>query len=158
MKKKEQTRDDSRKRDIKPVEAVRYRVLLAEDDDEMRSLLAMTLRKSGYEVVECADGIGMLTYLAAFLLPNEFMKEPLDLIISDIRMPGVTGMEVLEGKPQNHNFPPMILITAFGDAETHALARQFGAAAIFDKPFDLDVLLEKIKVVLSEAHVHAGNA
>jgi DNA-binding response OmpR family regulator len=130
---------------------------LAEDDYEMRVLLAMTLRKSGYKVLECSDGIGMLTHLAAFLLPDEFAREPLDLIISDIRMPGVTGMEVLEGKPENRDFPPMILITAFGDAETHALAKQFGAAAIFDKPFDVDVLLEKVKDVLSGAHPHASN-
>lgn len=135
----------------------RYRVLLAEDDDEMRVLLAMTLRKSGYEVVECADGIGMLTHLAAFLLPEEFARESVDLIISDIRMPGVTGMEVLQGKPNKQGFPPMILITAFADAETHALANRFGAAAIFDKPFDMDVLLKKVKDVLSGSHTHAGD-
>ena len=157
MKKKEQTRTYSRKRDTTTGNESRYRVLLAEDDYEMRSLLTMTLRKSGYEVVECADGIGILTHLAAFLLPNEFGKEPVDLIISDIRMPGVTGMEVLEGTPKNRNFPPIILITAFGDTETHALAHQFGAAAIFDKPFDLDVLLEKVKDVLSGTHAHANN-
>ena len=135
----------------------RYRVLLAEDDDEMRVLLALTLRKSGYEVVECADGIGMLTHLAAFLLPEEFARESVDLIISDIRMPGVTGMEVLQGKPKKQGFPPMILISAFVDAETHALANRFGAAAIFDKPFDMDVLLKKVKDVLSGSHAHAGN-
>ena len=135
----------------------RYRVLLAEDDSEMRALLAMALVKSGYDVVECSDGIGMLTHLAAFLLPDEFAGEPVNLIISDIRMPGVTGMEVLEGKPQNRDFPPMILITAFGDAETHALANQYGAAAIFDKPFDVDLLMEKVKEVLSGTHVPIDN-
>jgi two-component system response regulator (stage 0 sporulation protein F) len=157
MKKKKQTRTHSEKTVTAPGNTGRYRVLLAEDDYEMRALLAITLQKSGYEVVECSDGIGMLTHLAAFLLPNEFDREPVDLIISDIRMPGVTGMEVLEGKPKNRDFPPMILITAFGDAETHVLAKQFGAAAIFDKPFDMDVLLEKVKDVLSGAHANAGN-
>ena len=112
----------------------------------------MALRKSGYEVIECSDGTGMLTYLAAFLLPGEFAREPVDLIISDIRMPGVTGLEVLEGKPEDRDFPPMILITAFGDEETHTQAKKFGAAAFFDKPFDVDVLLEKVKEILSGPH------
>jgi two-component system, response regulator, stage 0 sporulation protein F len=157
MKKKEQTLSHAEKTNTTPGNTGRYRVLLTEDDYEMRALLAMALRKSGYKVVECADGIGMLTHLAASLLPDEFAREPVDLIISDIRMPGVTGMEVLEGKPKNGDFPPMILITAFGDAETHARANQFGAAAIFDKPFDVDVLLEKVKDVLSGVHPHTGN-
>jgi DNA-binding response OmpR family regulator len=155
--KKEQTLTHSEKTKTTPGNASRHRVLLAEDDYEMRALLAMALRKSGYIVIECSDGIGMLTYLAAFLLPDEFAEESVDLIISDIRMPGVTGMEVLQGKPKKQGFPPMILITAFGDAETHALSNQFGAAAIFDKPFDVDVFLEKVKDVLSGSHAHAGN-
>jgi DNA-binding response OmpR family regulator len=157
MKKKEQPRTQLEKAHTTQGVTDRHRVLLAEDDPEMRALMAMALRKSGYNVVECSDGIGMLTYLAAFLLPAEFAREPFDLIISDIRMPGVTGMEVLEGKPKNRKFPPMILITAFGDAETHALANRYGAAAIFDKPFDVDVLLDKAKEVLSNAPAHAGN-
>ena len=153
-KKKEQTRVHSKITDPTPENDGLYRVLLAEDDFEMRALLSMALRKSGYTVVECSDGIGMLTHLAAFLLPDEFANAPVDLIISDIRMPGVTGMEVLEGKPEKRGFPPMILITAFGDEETHALAERFGAAAMFDKPFDVDVLLEKVKDVLSGTRAH----
>jgi DNA-binding response OmpR family regulator len=157
MNKEAQTRNSSEETPTTSGNTGRYRVLLAEDDYEMRALLAISLTHSGYEVVECSDGIGMLTYLAAFLLPDEFARESVDLIISDIRMPGVTGMEVLEGKPKNRDFPPMILITAFGDAETHALAKQFGAAAIFDKPFDVDVLLEKVKDILSGAPSQKDN-
>jgi DNA-binding response OmpR family regulator len=125
-----------------------YRVLVAEDDYEMRKLLAGTLKDSGYDVVECPDGMAMLTHLAAFLLPDEFSQEKIDLIISDVRMPGITGMEVLEGKPRHRAFPPMILITAFGDDQTHAMAAQFGAAAMLDKPFDMDDLLGKMTEIL----------
>ena len=150
MKKEAQTQHNSTQADGALNSSGRYRVVLAEDDYEMRSLLAMALRKSGYDVVECSDGTGLLTYLAAFLLPKEFAREPVDLIISDIRMPGVSGLEVLEGKPTNRDFPPMVLITAFGDAQTHALANKLGAAAIFDKPFDVDLLLHKVKSILSE--------
>jgi len=119
-------------------------ILLAEDDKEMRALLALTLRRAGYRVTECHDGVGLLTHLAPFLLPNGIGDQDVCLIISDIRMPGFTGMEVLEGVPKNEGFPPMILITAFGDEKTHALAKEFGAAAMFDKPFDMDDLLAKV--------------
>ena len=125
-----------------------YHILLAEDDKEMRALLALSLRKAGYEVTECHDGVGLLTHLAPLLLPNGIGDNDVDLIISDIRMPGFTGMEVLEGAPKNEGFPPMILITAFGDEETHVLAKEFGAAAMFDKPFDMDDLLAKVHELL----------
>jgi DNA-binding response OmpR family regulator len=126
----------------------RYRILLAEDDKEMRTLLTLALNRFGYGVVACPDGIDMLAHLAAFLLPLQSAGESFDLVISDIRMPGVTGMEVLQGKPDRADFPPMILITAFGDEETHAEAAEYGAAAIFDKPFDVDELIEKVNAIL----------
>lgn len=127
-----------------------YRVLLAEDDYEMRKLLAQALRKAGYDVVECSDGVSMLSHLSVFLLPDEVAHVSVDLIISDIRMPGVTGLEVLEGSFEIEGFPPVIMITAFGDAKTHMRAKRFGAAAVFDKPFDVDVLLQKVNVILSQ--------
>jgi len=136
--------------------ANQYRILLAEDDYEMRTLLAVSLRRSGYDVIECSDGIGLLTHLETFFLPDGFEREAVDLIISDIRMPGITGMEVLEGKPKYRDFPPMIVITAFGDAETHEMAYRCGAAAVFDKPFDVDLLLEKVKDVFEDIHAEDG--
>jgi len=125
-----------------------YHILLAEDDKEMRVLLALSLRKASYRVTECLDGIGLLTHLEPFLLSKRIGDKNINLIISDIRMPGMTGMEILEGAPRNKGFPPMILITAFGDEETHSLAKELGAAAIFNKPFNLDDLLAKVHDLL----------
>ena len=53
-------------------------------------------------------------------------------------MPGITGLEVLEGMHKCKAFDPMVLITAFGDEEMDAQAHQFWGAAIFKKPFDID--------------------
>jgi two-component system response regulator (stage 0 sporulation protein F) len=122
-------------------------ILLAEDDKEMRSLLALMLRKEGYQVCECRDGLSLLDMLSSFFLPSEEHKN-FDLIISDIRMPGITGMEILMGANELDNFPPIILITAFGDKETHMQAERLGAAALFDKPFDIDELLKKVHAIL----------
>jgi DNA-binding response OmpR family regulator len=121
------------------------RILLAEDDKEMRSLLALKLRNAGYEVSESPDGFNLLDHLGSFLLPDAEEHEPVDLIISDIRMPGVSGLRILEGVHEMKGFPPMILITAFGDAKTHEEADRFGVAAMFDKPFNIDDLLAKVK-------------
>ena len=126
-----------------------FRILLADDDDEMRKLLTEVFHKAGYAVTECSNGVDLLVHLESFLFPDRNGQPHLDLIISDIRMPGITGMEILEGVQKIKEFPPMILITAFGDDETHQLAKKYNAAAIFDKPFDFDDLLDKVRELLT---------
>jgi CheY-like chemotaxis protein len=122
-------------------------ILVAEDHADMRDLLAQTLRRAGYDVTEVPDGWGLLSLLGACLLHSQD-EEPVDLVISDIRMPGVTGMEVLRGAEDSPEFPPIILITAFGDSRTHEEAERLGAKAVFDKPFDLEDLLTKVREIV----------
>ena len=64
-------------------------------------------------------------------------------------MPGFTGLEILKVMYQYENCPPTILITAFGDEEIHAEAIRLGAAAMFDKPFEIDDLLANIHEIVS---------
>jgi len=114
-------------------------ILLAEDDDEMRAMLASMLRRYDYEVIEASDGLSLITQLEAEAAGRN--TGPLiELVISDVRMPGRSGLEVLEGLRAQHRNMPFILITAFGDPETHAAARRLGAIAVLDKPFELDHL------------------
>ena len=113
----------------------------------MRVLLARALHDAGYEVVTCRNGVELLEHLGAYFLPDE-EQEPIALIISDVRMPGLTGLEILEGLSKHQDFPPSILITAFGDAGTHADAARFGALAVFAKPFDLDDLLARVRKIV----------
>jgi DNA-binding response OmpR family regulator len=120
----------------------RPRILLAEDDDRLRQLLAKVVRADGYAVVECRDGIELFGYLEAFVGRHTTLD--FDAIISDILMPGPTGLEVLEALCDRAGFPPVILITAFGDKGTHARAQKARAAAVLDKPFELDELLAKL--------------
>jgi len=124
----------------------RPRILVAEDDRDMRVLIASSLRSQGYFVTECDNGVQLLDRLAGFLLPQNGHRY--DLVISDIRMPGVTGLEVLKGLYQCVNAPPMVLITAFGDQQTHESAARAGAAAVFDKPFELNDLLTKVREII----------
>lgn len=110
-------------------------VLLAEDDPDMRQLLGDTLRDDGYLVREAADGVELVDFLARKTTGGQ--GELPDLVVSDIRMPGHTGMEVLTSLRQEFWALPVILITAFGDPETHNEARRLGAAAVLDKPFSI---------------------
>jgi DNA-binding response OmpR family regulator len=114
------------------------RVLLAEDDSAMRSLIARSLRTEGYEVYEHSDGAPLLTFLQEQRLKKEV---PVDLVITDIQMPTCSGLEFFLVLRRLAPTLPVILITAFGDAQTHAYARHAGAAAVFDKPFEITELL-----------------
>jgi len=108
------------------------RILVAEDDGEMRSLLLDALRRDGYEVCEAEDGGRLLAQVAD-------ASKPLDLVISDIRMPICTGLAILEAMRRTGLSVPVILMTAFGDQETRALVEGLGAI-LFDKPFGMDDL------------------
>lgn len=125
-------------------QAAGRQVAIAEDDDELRSLLATMLRRAGYGVREFSSGSQLLKSLSASDNPAALASDPafgIDLVISDIRMPGASGLDVL-AKLHGANQPvPVVLMTAFGDRSTHEQALQMGAAALIDKPFELDELL-----------------
>ncbi|HEX7478476.1 MAG TPA: response regulator [Polyangiales bacterium] len=120
-------------------EAASVRVMLAEDDTEMRNLLVAVLKRDGHELVEARSGSHLLDLLGTQLL-HARDRPAADLIITDIRMPGASGLDVVAGLRHAGWATPVIFITAFGDAATHAQALRLGAKVVFDKPFDLDDL------------------
>ncbi len=138
--------DDWAVRSVTPAAGGQPRVLIAEDDDKMRQLLAKVVRADGYAVVECRNGMELFGHLEAFVGRQATLE--LDAIISDILMPGPTGLEILEALHDRTGFPPVILITAFGDKGTHTRAQKAGAAAMLDKPFEIDELLAKLREIV----------
>lgn len=118
-------------------------VLLAEDDEELRRLLARKLRRCGCEVIEARNGLQLVELVyerAVEPLPDSLA--PAALIITDHRMPGRTGLEVASLLRSVNGSTPLIVISAFTDAQTQAEARRLGVTAVFDKPFDLDELAQ----------------
>jgi DNA-binding response OmpR family regulator len=118
----------------------------------MRALLALAFQAEGYEVVECMDGRQLLhciEHLYPACPPNASQRR--DVIITDVRMPGVSGLTVLEQMHRRGGVPPIILITAFGDEQTHRLARQLGATMSVDKPFEIPWFLDLIRDVVSRS-------
>ena len=126
------------------------RLLLAEDDPELRHLLATVLRRDGHHVTEARSGIELLDWVAAELDEHGSLDR-FDLIISDIRLPGFSGLDMLASLRTAECPVPVVLITAFGDEATHAQAERLGAAAMFDKPFDVDDLRTTVSQVIDAA-------
>lgn len=129
------------------------RLLLAEDDLELRELLAYVLRADGHEVVEARDGHELLAVLS---MGFERGHDPFALVVSDVRMPGLTAFDVLTRLQRALTDTPVILITAFGDQTTHLRAHRMGACRVFDKPFDFDDLRAAVHETLHQQRRHAS--
>ena len=117
------------------------RILVVDDDLAIREMVAMALEKSGYRVDRAVG------YAAALAAIQEHQP---DLIVSDIYMPGGTGLDLLKEVQELADPPPLILMTAKGSIETAALAMKDGVFDYLAKPFDLDVMLERVRVALAE--------
>jgi CheY-like chemotaxis protein len=115
------------------------RVFLADDDFDIRLLVSTTLRREGFDVVEAATGSELLDHVGASMLFGE--DQPPELIVSDIRMPGFSGLGILEGLRASNWTTPFVLITAFGGELAIREAISRGADAVLEKPFDVDVLV-----------------
>lgn len=113
----------------------RPRILLAEDDPELRGLIRRSLTRDGFEVVECSDGAELLV-----VARHDWRTDvhP-DLVVTDQRMPGFTGIEAVAGMRCMGLWIPALIITAFPEPEFGERAAALGAA-VLAKPFDIDDL------------------
>ena len=119
------------------------RILLAEDDPEMRALVAGALRRDGFEVDEVDDGEALLDRIEHMVRTHRWGYYA--AVVTDVRMPVLSGLDILAVLHCSGSMMPVIIITAFGDEEIHAEARELGAAAVFDKPFDVDALRDAVR-------------
>ncbi len=135
----------------------RGRVLVAEDDDDIRFGLVELLRTQGYQVIPLRDGAALLDALASSLLLDRTSPPP-DLVVSDVRMPGFNGLSILEGLRFAGWLTPFIIITAFGDDESKKRAERVGATAFFDKPLDLATLERVVADVVDRERTKTRDA
>jgi len=131
----------------KALVALGPRILLVEDDPEMRRMLAVLLRRDGYGVTEVADGDEALEWLGTGLLDGEPSRIPA-LIVSDVRLPSLSGLDILAGARLWPRRIPVILITGFGDEDLHEQARALGAVCVLDKPFPISSLRSAVRFAL----------
>jgi len=112
---------------------VPVRILVAEDDAEMLGLLERVLTEEGYEVLTARDGHEAV---------HRVEEGEFDLVLSDVRMPGPDGREVLRRAMAQRLHQPVVLMTAFGSISSAVDAMRAGAYHYLTKPFNLDDLLE----------------
>ena len=149
MKDENETRNPETSRSADPGEKTGPRppkIIIAEDDEEMASLLVRAFKKAGYDVDACQNGWDLLRLLGVF--PASDAYKSVSLVVSDIRLRGISGLDALKTCGYAGRFPPIILITAFGDQRTHDQARKYGAVDMLDKPFDIDELLNKVRDIV----------
>jgi len=116
------------------VDKDKIRILVAEDDEQMVDLLVRVLGEEGYEVTAVRDGAQALAKLE---------QDPgFDLVLTDLRMPGVDGMELLRRAMARQLRQPVILMTAFGSIESAVQAMREGAYHYLAKPVHIEDLLE----------------
>jgi DNA-binding response OmpR family regulator len=128
------------------------RVVVADDDEDFRGLVAEALRDDGYDVVEESDGGRLLVRITATYTSG---ATPIDLIISDVCMPVCSGIEILKGLRKANWSTPVILMTGFGDGDIRASAAYLGAV-LFEKPFDAAALRSRVKELLLAPPSHRG--
>jgi two-component system, response regulator, stage 0 sporulation protein F len=128
-------------------------IVLAEDDDDLRSILADLLRKDGYRVIEARDGGYLMAGLSCWCFDGLSIGQNV-LLVTDARMPNADGLSVIRTLAAQGRTPRFILMTAFGEPQLHAEARQLGALAVFDKPFDFDDLRRTVRQVALRIALH----
>jgi len=124
------------------------RILVAEDNLDMRQLVADCLRRDGYEVQEVADGDELLVRIEETFALQRTAKR-LDLVVTDVNMPGYTGLEILTGIRDAGLTIPVILMTA---SQNDSLRAEAGSlhAAFLQKPFLAEQLRELVRSVLRQ--------
>jgi CheY-like chemotaxis protein len=120
------------------------RVLLAEDDEDFRTLLTRRLADAGYFVVEAEDGDAMLDLLVDASSLDADRALTYHAIITDVVMPGFSGIDVLRAFRRSTASAALIVMSAFNDARIAQAARALGAAAFLLKPFDTEELVRTL--------------
>jgi CheY-like chemotaxis protein len=123
------------------------RVLLAEDDPDTREALAEALEEAGLQVILARDGNELLNLLIDGSLQEETQRA-YDAIVTDVVMPGFSGIDVLVALRRSTAFIPVIIVTGHVDPSTVRTAERLGVTALFRKPVDLNEVLKVLKTSL----------
>ena len=122
------------------------KILVADDELSMRQFLEILLKKEGHEVVCAGDG------QEAF---SRFQSDPVDLVISDIKMPRIDGLELLRRVKEQRSSLPVIMVTAYASPEDAIAAMKAGAYDYLTKPFKLEEIKSVIRNALEQTKEQA---
>lgn len=127
---------------------MKSRILVVDDEESIREFLEIMLKKEGYEITLAEDGQKAKDLLT---------KKTFDMIISDLQMPHVTGIELLKHVKESYPETVFMLITAFGTTETAVEAMKMGAYDYLTKPFKIDEVRLNIQNALRSRNLEVEN-
>ncbi|HEY0906536.1 MAG TPA: sigma 54-interacting transcriptional regulator, partial [Methylophilus sp.] len=125
-----------------------HTILAVDDEPNMRRLLEISLRQAGYKVVSAANGRDALALIQA---------QPVDLVVSDLHMPGMSGLALLEALRKQYERLPFIMVTAQGEIKTAVEAMKLGASDYILRPFELETLEIAIEKALTVNRIQLEN-
>lgn len=117
------------------------RILVVDDEDGIRKALRIKLSKKGYEIIEAEDGIAATEILQS--------DQKFDMILSDVKMPKMNGLELVEWIQEQEIIIPVVMLTGFIDLDTAVAAMKSGAFDYLTKPVKGDALLAAIDKAIS---------
>ena len=123
-------------------------ILLIDDDDSLRRVVEYNLHEEGYRVITAADGTSGL---------QAFQSQPIDLVLTDIRMPEMDGLELLTRLKSMHPDLPVVILTAHGTIDSAVDAMKLGAADYLTKPFNREQLKAAVRKALEVAALTTEN-
>ncbi|MCE5195217.1 MAG: sigma-54 dependent transcriptional regulator [Nitrospiraceae bacterium] len=123
-------------------------ILIVEDKESMSEMLNETLKSEGYKTIIASDGSEGI---------KKIKEERIDLVLTDLKLPKKSGIEILKSAKEENPFLPVIVMTAYGSVETAVTAMKEGAFDFITKPFDTDHLLLLIKRSLETQRLMTEN-
>lgn len=124
------------------------RILVVDDEVKMRRLLELSLKNMGHDVVQAADGEAALA---------AFDQGPVDLVLSDLRMPRLDGLGLLRALRERGDDVPVIVLTAFGTIESAVEAMKLGASDYIIRPFEMETVELAVRRALAMGVVQREN-
>ena len=124
------------------------RILVVDDKELMRDSVGTMLSRRGHAVIAAASGSAALERIA---------KRPVDVVVTDLQMPGMDGIELMQTIREKDDSIPVILMTAFATVETAVGAMKSGAWDYITKPFSGDDLLATVERAVEHAKVVQEN-
>lgn len=124
---------------------MRKKILIVDDSATVRQVLSMTLRGTGYEVIEATDGQEALNYL------DDQQIEPINMLITDLNMPRVDGIDLIRQvrRSAGFRFVPIIMLTTETEESRKQAGKAAGASGWVVKPFKPEQLLAVVNMVMA---------
>jgi|SRR5579859_5112248 len=119
------------------------KVMIADDDDDFRAVVVAALRAEGHSTVEARDGQELVEALERFRGGAPGLRP--DVLITDVKMPKLSGFGVLESLRSAHWNLAVVVVTALSHSSIDVVAKRLGAAEVLHKPFDPDALLAAVR-------------